>query len=184
MGVGGGQHGKRRKPAEPRRTPMSKSKREGRKPITNLTTVQAKAGNPTETPTEAESGPDSQKGLALVRRAAAHLQASNPEAARLLRELAPAKPPKAPKPPKPQQPVCGEPKKDGTLCTARCKEGKDTCVDHQPAWDRLSHEEHQAFGEWLRAARGPEIVEVIGWWKAKQIAKDQQQTKAAAQKAV
>lgn len=72
------------------------------------------------------------------------------------------------------RPTCPETKKDGTPCTARCAEGKQTCVDHQPAWDRLTHEEHVAFGGWLRKAKAADIVDVIGWWKAKQIAADHQ----------
>lgn len=72
------------------------------------------------------------------------------------------------------RPTCPETKKDGTPCTAKCAEGKATCVDHQPAWDRLTHEEHVAFGGWLRKAKAADIVEVIGWWKAKQIAADHQ----------
>lgn len=74
--------------------------------------------------------------------------------------------------PKVLRPVCPATKKDGTPCTARCAEGKVTCVDHQPAWDRLTHDEHVAFGHWLRKARAKDVVEVIGWWKAKQIAAD------------
>lgn len=74
--------------------------------------------------------------------------------------------------PKVLRPVCPERKKNGDPCTARCAEGKETCVDHQPAWDRLTHDEHVAFGHWLRKARAKDVVEVIGWWKAKQIVSD------------
>lgn len=79
---------------------------------------------------------------------------------------------KAPPKPKVVRPTCPETKKDGTPCTAKCVEGKETCVDHQPAWDRLTHEEHVAFGGWLRRVKAADIVEVIGWYRAKQIAAD------------
>lgn len=76
-----------------------------------------------------------------------------------------------------ERPICTAAKKDGTACTAKCIEDgkggfKETCVDHQPAWDRLTHEEHVAFGGWLRKAKAADIVDVIGWYRAKQIAAD------------
>lgn len=113
---------------------------------------------------------------AKIRRAAAHV-ADNKEAAKTLLALVPEKTKKQAAP-RVLRPLCPETKKDGSPCTARCAEGKNTCVDHQPAWDRLSHEEHQAFGAWLRKAKGPQIVEVIGWFRAKQIAADQAATVA------
>jgi hypothetical protein len=77
------------------------------------------------------------------------------------------------------RPVCTGTKKDGKPCTNKAvrQNGDGTldetkCIDHQPAWNRLTSEEHKAFGTWLRAARGPEIANEIGWYRAKQIAKE------------
>lgn len=112
-----------------------------------------------------------QKGAAVVRRAAAHVAGTNPDAAKTLLALVPNKPKAEPKE-RVLQPMCPETKKDGSPCTARCAKDKKTCVDHQPAWDRLTHEEHQRFGAWLRKAKAADVVDVIGWFRAKQIAAD------------
>lgn len=69
------------------------------------------------------------------------------------------------------RPTCTGRKLNGEPCTAKAKNGSGLCIDHQPAWDRMTHEEHVAFGQWLRNAKGPEIVAEIGWFRAKQIAK-------------
>lgn len=67
------------------------------------------------------------------------------------------------------QPICPELKKDGTPCTAHCMEGTGTCVDHRAAWDRLSDEEKQNCQDYVEQMTGEDLVELIGWWKAKKL---------------
>lgn len=157
---------------------MSKSKKQGRAPITSVTTNPNSTAQTVAAPTPAAKPAkveDPQVAAAKAALAKAKEQAKAAEdaaKAKRAEERKAAAAAKAATKAEPR-PTCGSTKKDGTPCTAKCVEGKSTCVDHQPAWDRLTHEEHQAFGAWLRKARGEDIVQELGWFRAKQIAKEQ-----------
>lgn len=78
-------------------------------------------------------------------------------------------PPPKVKKEKVQRPVCGKPKKDGEPCTARCKEGADTCVDHQPVMVRLTETEQAAWVAWLDSQDAATFADLLGWHKVKDL---------------
>lgn len=66
------------------------------------------------------------------------------------------------------RPQCSATKKDGTACTAKCMEGKDTCTDHRPVRDRFTDEQWDAFQSIPTAT----IVDALGWGVALRLAKE------------
>lgn len=75
--------------------------------------------------------------------------------------------------PKPEpQPQCTGTKKDGTKCTARAKTGYTTCIDHLPAWERLTELEQATLTSLMNGDQMPNaqfLVTEIGWHRAKAI---------------
>lgn len=76
----------------------------------------------------------------------------------------------APKPPKPIRPTCTATRRDGQPCTLKVKEGLATCVDHQPAYDRLTEAQRVGFNQWVSGLDAVALANEIGWHRAKEIA--------------
>lgn len=108
---------------------------------------------------------------AELRRAAETLRQLGdiPGSERLLAQAASMAPARTAKPKAEPRPQCSGTKKDGAKCTARAKEGHNTCVDHTPAWDRLDAAEQGAFTSWFKQQDVGNIANLIGWCWAKLI---------------
>lgn len=80
---------------------------------------------------------------------------------------------RATKPKAEPRPTCTATKANGEACTAKAKLGSEVCVDHQPAWERMTNDEQvklAALFERLDAASAAQLlVSEVGWHRAKRL---------------
>lgn len=67
------------------------------------------------------------------------------------------------------RPTCTANKHDGTKCTAKAKQGQGTCVDHTPAWGRLSAEDRNKWTEFVMTQHAFDWANRLGWHAVKAI---------------
>lgn len=83
------------------------------------------------------------------------------------------RPARVAKPKAEPRPTCGAKKANGEPCTAKAKASSATCVDHQPAWARLTVEQQAGFSAWVVGlADQPNgfnaaLANELGWHRAK-----------------
>lgn len=82
------------------------------------------------------------------------------------------RPVRTPRPKPEPRPTCTGTKANGEPCTAKSKGGSDRCIDHQPAWERLTESERTTFEILFEAAEASDLVQELGWHRAKQVIKD------------
>jgi hypothetical protein len=134
------------------------------------TKTQTPAPATAPTPTAEVKAPRVQKPKDAAVIAAEAALAKAKADAKAARELAREAKPKAE-----PRPTCTATKHNGEPCTAKAKQGQVTCVDHTPAWVRLTAGEQTAFQVWmdggLRVNPDPRpaerVANELGWHRVK-----------------
>lgn len=67
------------------------------------------------------------------------------------------------------RPTCTSTKHDGTPCTAKAKAGQETCVDHTPAWERLTDDEKLGWEVFVDDQQHYDWANRLGWHAVKAI---------------